>query len=115
MVWKKNKNEQQLQDLKEEDAKKEVIAKVWPSVNNKITMPSGDILTVDYNKEKDTLEVAYKTSEGEEKVHCTNYDHSQGINQNLGYVWEELSNMKQFQEKRQRLKSFHKERTTSLH
>lgn len=95
----KNKNEQQLQDLKEEDAKKEGIAKVWSSVNNKITMPSGDILTVDYNKEKDTLEVAYKTSEGEEKVHCTNYDHSQGINQNLGYVWEELSNMKQFQEK----------------
>lgn len=98
-VEEKNKNEQQLQDLKEEDAKKEVIAKVWPSVNNKITMPSGDILTVDYNKEKDTLEVAYKTSEGEEKVHCTNYDHSQGINQNLGYVWEELSSMKQFQEK----------------
>lgn len=98
-VEEKNKNEQQLQDLKEEDAKKEVIAKVWPSVNNKITMPSGDILTIDYNKEKDTLEVAYKTSEGEEKVHCTNYDHSQGINQNLGYVWEELSNMKQFQEK----------------
>lgn len=98
-VEEKNKNEQQLQDLKEEDAKKEVIAKVWPSVNNKITMPSGDILTVDYNKEKDTLEVAYTTSEGEEKVHCTNYDHSQGINQNLGYVWEELSNMKQFQEK----------------
>lgn len=98
-VEEKNKNEQQLQDLKEEDAKKEVIAKVWPSVNNKITMPSGDILTVDYNKEKDTLEVAYKTSEGEENVHCTNYDHSQGINQNLGYVWEELSNMKQFQEK----------------
>lgn len=98
-VEEKNKNEQQLQDLKEEDAKKEVIAKVWPSVNNKITMPSGDILTVDYNKEKDTLDVAYKTSEGEEKVHCTNYDHSQGINQNLGYVWEELSNMKQFQEK----------------
>ena len=98
-VEEKNKNEQQLQDLKEEDAKKEVIAKVWPSVNNKITMPSGDILTVDYNKEKDTLEVAYKTSEGEEKVHCTNNDHSQGINQNLGYVWEELSNMKQFQEK----------------
>lgn len=98
-VEEKNKNEQQLQDLKEEDAKKEVLAKVWSSVNNKITMPSGDILTVDYNKEKDTLEVAYKTSEGEEKVHCTNYDHSQGINQNLGYVWEELSNMKQFQEK----------------
>lgn len=98
-VEEKNKNEQQLQDLKKEDAKKEVIAKVWPSVNNKITMSSGDILTVDYNKEKDTLEVAYKTSEGEEKVHCTNYNHSQGINQNLGYVWEELSNMKQFQEK----------------
>lgn len=95
----KNKNEQQLEELKEEDAKKEVVAKVWPSVNNKITMPSGNILSVDYNKEKDTLEVAYTTSEGEEKVHCTNYDHSQGINQNLGYVWEELSNMKQFQEK----------------
>lgn len=55
-VEEKNKNEQQLQDLKEEDAKKEGIAKVWPSVNNKITMPSGDILTVDYNKEKDKQE-----------------------------------------------------------
>lgn len=95
----KNKNEQQLQELKEEDAKKEIVAKVWPSVNNKITIPSGDILTVDYNKEKDTLEVAYTTSDGEEKNHSTNYDHSQGTNQNLGYVWEELSNMKQFQEK----------------
>lgn len=95
----KNKNEQQLEELKEEDAKKEIVAKVWPSVNNKITMPSGDILTVDYNKEKDTLEVAYTTSDGEKKIHSTNYDHSQGTNQNLGYVWEELSNMKQFQEK----------------
>ena len=95
----KNKNEQQFEELKEEDAKKEIVAKVWPSVNNKITMPSGDILTVDYNKEKDTLEVAYTTSDGEEKNHNTNYDHSQGTNQNLGYVWEELSNMEQFQEK----------------
>ena len=101
----KNKNEQQLEELKEEDAKKEVVAKVWPSVNNKITMPSGDILTVDYNKEKDTLEVAYTTSEGEKKIHSTNYDHSQGTNQNLGYVWEELSNMKQFQEKETKTES----------
>lgn len=104
-VEEKNKNEQQLQDLKEEDAKKEGIAKVWPSVNNKITMPSGDILTVDYNKEKDTLEVAYTTSEGEEKTHSTNYDHSQDTNQNLGYVWEELSNMKQFQKKEMKVES----------
>lgn len=101
----KNKNEQQLEELKEEDAKKEVVAKVWPSVNNKITMPSGDILTVDYNKEKDTLEVAYTTSEGEEKTHSTNYDHSQDTNQNLGYVWEELSNMKQFQKKEMKVES----------
>lgn len=101
----KNKNEQQLEELKEEDAKKEIVAKVWPSVNNKITMPSGDILTVDYNKEKDTLEVAYTTSDGEEKIHNTNYDHSQGTNQNLGYVWEELSNMKQFQEKEMKVES----------
>lgn len=104
-VEEKNKNEQQLEELKEEDAKKEVVAKVWPSVNNKITMPSGDILTVDYNKEKDTLEVAYTTSEGEKKIHSTNYDHSQGTNQNLGYVWEELSNMKQFQEKEMKVES----------
>lgn len=101
----KNKNEQQLEELKEEDAKKEVVAKVWPSVNNKITMPSGDILTVDYNKEKDTLEVAYTTSEGEKKTHSTNYDHSQDTNQNLGYVWEELSNIKQFQKKEMKVES----------
>lgn len=85
---------------KKEDPR-EAVAKEWDSLAEKPTvkMESGDVLPVEYNKEKDTLEVAYKTSEGEEKVHCTNYDHSQGINQNLGYVWEELSNMKQFQEK----------------
>lgn len=66
-VEEKNKNEQQLQDLKEEDAKKEVIAKVWPSVNNKITMPSGDVLPVEYNKEKALLDGNLDGEEEREK------------------------------------------------
>ena len=34
-----------------------------------------------------------------QEVYSTNYDHDRSIKGNLGYVWEELSNMKQYQAK----------------
>ena len=79
--------------------KKERIAKEWPMFDNKLEMPSGDVLTVNYNKEKDTLDVLITNAEGKQEVYSTSYDHDHTIQENQGYVWEELSNKKQYQEK----------------
>lgn len=79
--------------------KKELIAKEWPMFDNKLEMPSGDVLTVNYNKEKDTLDVLITNAEGKQEVYSTSYDHDHTIQENQGYVWEELSNKKQYQEK----------------
>lgn len=64
-----------------------------------LEMPSGDVLTVNYNKEKDTLDVLITNAEGKQEVYSTSYDHDHTIQENQGYVWEELSNKKQYQEK----------------
>lgn len=79
--------------------KKELVAKEWPMFDNKLEMPSGDVLTVNYNKEKDTLDVLITNAEGKQEVYSTSYDHDHTIQENQGYVWEELSNKKQYQEK----------------
>lgn len=79
--------------------KKEYAAKEWSTIDNKLEMPSGDTLTVDYNKEKDTLDVLITTPEGKQEVYSTGYDHDHEAKANLGFVWEELSNMKQYQER----------------
>ena len=62
-------------------------------------MESGDVLPVEYNKEKDTLDVLITNEAGKQEVYSTNYDHDRSIEENLGYVWEELSNLKQYQAK----------------
>lgn len=103
-VEEKAKNEQQLDGIKAEQEKedpKEAVAKEWASLDEKPTveMASGDVLPVSYNKEKDTLEVLIVKEDGTQEVHSTNYDHDCDIAGNIGYVWEELSNMKQFQAK----------------
>lgn len=79
--------------------KKELVAKEWPMFDNKLEMPSGDVLTVNYNKENDTLDVLITNAEGKQEVYSTSYDHDHTIQENQGYVWEELSNKKQYQEK----------------
>lgn len=88
-------DEYQVQDID----KKELIAKEWPMFDNKLEMPSGDVLTVNYNKEKDTLDVLITNAEGKQEVYSTSYDHDHTIQENQGYVWEELSNKKQYQER----------------
>ena len=90
--------EETQEDVQDID-KKELIAKEWSMFDNKLEMPSGDVLTVNYNKEKDTLDVLITNAEGKQEVYSTSYDHDHTIQENQGYVWEELSNKKQYQEK----------------
>ena len=103
-VEEKVKNEQQFEEIKAEQKKedpREAVAKEWDSLAEKPTveMESGDVLPVEYNKEKDTLDVLITNEAGKKDVYSTNYDHDRSIKGNLGYVWEELSNMKQYQAK----------------
>lgn len=103
-VEEKVKNEQQFEEIKAEQKKedpREAVAKEWDSLAEKPTveMESGDVLPVEYNKEKDTLDVLITNEVGKKEVYSTNYDHDRSIEENVGHVWEELSNMKQYQAK----------------
>ena len=103
-VEEKVKNEQQFEEIKADQKKedpREAVAKEWDSLAEKPTveMESGDVLPVEYNKEKDTLDVLITNEAGKKGVYSTNYDHDRSIEENVGHVWEELSNMKQYQAK----------------
>ena len=103
-VEEKVKNEQQFDEIKADQKKEDprgAVAKEWDSLAEKPTveMESGDVLPVGYNKEKDTLDVLITNEAGKQEVYSTNYDHDRSIEENLGYVWEELSNLKQYQAK----------------
>lgn len=103
-VEEKVKNEQQFEEIKADQKKedpREAVAKKWDSLAEKPTveMESGDVLPVGYNKEKDTLDVLITNEAGKQEVYSTNYDHDRSIEENVGHVWEELSNMKQYQAK----------------
>ncbi len=103
-VEEKVKNEQQFEEIKADQKKedpREAVAKEWDSLAEKPTveMESGDVLPVEYNKEKDTLDVLIANEAGKQEVYSTNYDHDRNIEENVGHVWEELSNMKQYQAK----------------
>lgn len=103
-VEEKVKNEQQFEEIKAEQKKedpREAVAKEWDSLAEKPTveMESGDVHPVEYNKEKDTLDVLITNEAGKQEVYSTNYDHDRSIEENVGHVWEELSNMKQYQAK----------------
>lgn len=79
---------------------KEAIKKQFDNMSDhSVEMPDGTVFGVDYNKEKDTLDVLITNGAGKQKIYSTNYDHDRSIKGNLGYVWEELSNMKQYQAK----------------
>lgn len=103
-VEEKVKNEQQFDEIKADQKKedpREAVAKEWDSLAEKPTveMESGDVLPVGYNKEKDTLDVLITNEAGKQEVFSTNYDHDRSIEENVGHVWEELSNLKQYQAK----------------
>lgn len=103
-VEEKVKNEQQFEEIKADQKKedpREAVAKEWDSLAEKPTveMESGDVLPVEFNKEKDTLDVLITNETGKQEVYSTNYDHDRSIEENVGHVWEELSNLKQYQAK----------------
>lgn len=103
-VEEKAKNEQQFEEIKADQKKedpREAVAKEWDSLAEKPTveMESGDVLPVEYNKENDTLDVLITNEAGKQEVYSTNYDHDRSIEENVGHVWEELSNLKQYQAK----------------
>lgn len=103
-VEEKVKNEQQFEEIKADQKKddpRETVAKEWDSLAEKPTveMESGDVLPVGYNKEKDTLDVLITNEAGKQEVFSTNYDHDRSIEENVGHVWEDLSNLKQYQAK----------------
>ena len=103
-VEEKVKNEQQFEEIKADQKKedpREAVANEWDSLAEKPTveMESGDVLPVEYNKEKDTLDVHITNEAGKQEVYSTNYDHDRSIEENVGHVWEELSNLKQYQAK----------------
>ena len=100
-----SESQEETQEEVEDVDKKELAAKEWSTIDNKLEMPSGDTLTVDYNKEKDTLDVLITTPDGKQEVYSTGYDHDHEAKANLGFAWEELSNMKQYQAKQEEKES----------
>ena len=81
----------------EEIEQREKIALSWRITDNKLEMPSGDVLTVEYDKEKDTLNVAYTTVDGKPEIYSTKYNHEGSTTKNVGDVWQKFANMKQYQ------------------
>lgn len=61
------------------------------------SMPNGDVLYFEYNKEKDSLNVGTLTNIGLSVHHSFPYDHSAGLDKNLQNVEEQLSEMPEYQ------------------
>lgn len=81
----------------EEIEQREKIALSWRNTDNKLEIPSGDVLTVEYDKEKDTLNVAYTTVDGKPEIYSTKYNHEGGTTKNVRDLWQNFANMKQYQ------------------
>lgn len=81
----------------EEVEQREKTALRWQITDNKLEMPSGDVLTVEYDKEKDTLNVAYTTEDGKPEIYSTKYNHEGSTTKNVGDLWQNFANMKQYQ------------------
>lgn len=81
----------------EEIEQREKIALSWRNTDNKLEMPSGDVLTVEYDKEKDILNVAYTTVDGKPEIYSTKYNHEGSTTKNVRDLWQNFANMKQYQ------------------
>lgn len=81
----------------EEIEQREKTALRWRITDNKLEMPSGDVLTVEYDQKKDTLNVAYTTEDGKPEIYSTKYNHEGSTTKNVGDLWQKFANMKQYQ------------------
>lgn len=83
---------------KKEDPR-EAVAKEWDSLAEKPTvkMESGDVLPVEYNKEKDTLDVLITNGAGKPEIYSTKYNHEGSTTKNVRDLWQNFANMNQYQ------------------
>lgn len=59
----------------EEVEQREMTGIRWRLYKSKLEMPSGDVLTPEYDQKKDTLNVAYTTEGGKPEIFSTKYRH----------------------------------------
>ena len=60
-------------------------------------MPNGDLLYLQYNKERDTLDVGTVTNTGLSVRHVFPYDYNFSLDSNIETVYEKLSEMEEYQ------------------
>lgn len=85
----------------EEVEQREMTAIKWRLYKSKLEMPSGDVLTPEYDKKKDTLNVAYINENGRPEIFSTKYRHEVSAIENENVLWEKFAGMKQFQAKQE--------------
>lgn len=73
----------------------------WRLYKSKLEMPSGDVLTPEYDQKKDTLNVAYTTEDGKPEIFSTKYRHEVSAIENENVLWEKFAGMKQYQAKQE--------------
>ena len=62
-------------------------------------MPSGDILSFQYNEETNKVEVGTVTNAGLAPLHEFDYDHDYTLDENIGDIYSKLSDMEEYQPK----------------
>ena len=86
-----------------EDVKKlayEEVAKQFSNIKGKIpafTMPNDDVVYFQYNQEKNQIEVGHVTNTGLSVQHRFDYDVDHSLDANLDNVYEQLSEMPEYQ------------------
>lgn len=86
-----------------EDVKKlayEEVAKQFSNIKGKIpafTMPNDDVVYFQYNQEKNQIEVSHVTNTGLSVQHRFDYDVDHSLDANLDNVYEQLSEMPEYQ------------------
>jgi hypothetical protein len=64
-------------------------------------MPNGDVLHVDYNRDRDSLDVGTMTNVGMTVKHHYPYDHNMTLDANLQGVNEQLNDLEEYREEQQ--------------
>ena len=73
-------------------------------------MPNDSLLYLQYNKEKDSIDVGTVTNIGLSVKHSFLYDHDQSMEMNIQGVHEQLQDMKEYQQEEHIAKSaFHRQ------
>lgn len=87
-------------DVKE--VAKAMVAEQFAEISQKnipaLEMPNGEVLYINYNREKDTLDAGSATNAGLAVQHSFKYNHDKALDDNLTEVNEKLKSMEGYQE-----------------